>query len=51
MYFQNIDKVKKFICPAMSKKIKEHCAAALGVYMGLCACGHGGRKLFFYHLL
>ena len=36
MYFQNIDRVKKFICPAMSKKIKEHCAAASSVYMGLC---------------
>ena len=46
MYFQNIDRVKKFICPAKSKKIKEHCAAALSVYMGLCACGHGGRRLF-----
>ena len=49
MYFQNIDRVKKFIYPAMSKKIKEHCAVALSVYMGLCTCGHGGRRLFLCH--
>ena len=48
MYFQNIDRVKKFICPAISKKIKEHCAAALSVYMGLCTCGHGGEEVISF---